>query len=116
MAERRDLFVDQGSFSEVVLGPFRDPNGAPYSLVGATARMQYRESVAAGVALLTLTTENGGIVLDEAAGKATLRFSEIATSALVVLRGVYDLEVVLADGKCRRVMQGAITFDREVTR
>lgn len=115
MATTRDLAIDQGSYQEVELGPFPGPAG-PYSLTGATARAQLRESKLAEQVLASFTTENGGIVLSASTGKATLKLDAGVTAAIIVAGGVWDLELVLADGKPRRVLQGKWTLDREVTR
>jgi hypothetical protein len=68
--------------------------------------------------VLELTTENGGITIDDAAGKVSLEISAAQTSALTMTSGVYDLEIVSDDATpvVTRLLAGKVTVSPEVTR
>lgn len=88
----------------------------PVNLTGYTARMHIRDSVDASTTIATLTTENGGITLGGAAGTVELLMAAAATSAIAVSQAVYDLEIVDTLLKVTRLLEGSITFKKEVTR
>lgn len=101
-----------------------DSAGALVNLTGYTARLTIRETYASESALISLTTENGGITLGGAAGTIALLATATQTAALVVpdspgtppsKRLVYDLELVTG-AVVRRYLQGAFIVTREVTR
>lgn len=89
---------------------------APVSLAGYTARMQVRKKLKDTSVLLTLTTENGGIVLDDATKTITLRIPAIDTATLNFQQAVYDLELETASGHVIRFAEGNISLAAEVTR
>lgn len=87
-----------------------------YPLTGHTARMQVRKYVdSTGNPLISLTTENGRISINGAAGLITLSISAADTAALTS-SGVYDLEIISSTGLVSRVIQGTFTLSLEVTR
>lgn len=86
----------------------------PHDLAGYTARMQVKTK-AGGTVLLELTTENGGIALDDALKTITLTVTATATAALAWTKGVYDLELVSASGVVTAVLSGAVTVQPEIT-
>jgi hypothetical protein len=88
----------------------------PVDLTGCTARMQVRERVNSPAALLTLTTENGGISLGGTAGTVNIFMSATATAALTWKGGVYDLEIEFGNGDVRRLLAGSVSVSPEVTR
>ena len=85
-------------------------------LTGYAARMQIRQWVDAPTALVTLTTENGGITLGGAAGTINLYLSAVATAAFGWTEGVYDLELIAPNGDVSRKLYGDVSVDPEVTR
>ena len=89
----------------------------PYTLTGYTARMYVRTSEeATGDALIELTTENGGITLNNTTKTITLLVTAAATAALDFLSGVYDLEMIASTGEVSGILKGSITVEGEVTR
>lgn len=112
-AANHDFEIEQGTTLDK---PFiwKDSTGTPVDLSGYTARMQLRPSKSSDTVLVDLTTENGGITLGGPTGEITLHFNEAITMPLLK-GGVYDVEVII-DGKVRRLIEGAITISRGVTR
>lgn len=87
----------------------------PYPLTDHTARMQVRRTVESSTVIVSLTTENGRISIDEEGGVITLTISAEDTAEFTS-SGVYDLEIIDADGNVSRVIQGSFTLVLEVTR
>lgn len=98
-----------------------DPTGQtyePYDISGYTARMQVRRTIESTTALVTLTTENGGLVINptgETTNHIRIYMSDDVTAS-ISSSGVYDLEIENADGEVSRIIQGAFTLSPEVTR
>lgn len=88
----------------------------PVDLTGCTARMQIRPDITSDEVLVELTTENGGITLGDADGTIDLYISAEDTAKVEAAIGVYDLELVTADGDVDRVLSGTVTISPEVTR
>lgn len=86
----------------------------PVDLTGYTARMSIKDKIG-GAVLHSLTTENGGIVIDPAAKTITLSIPAADTEDFTWSRGVYDLEMVSSAGKVTRIISGRIALSREVT-
>jgi hypothetical protein len=87
----------------------------PYDLTDHTARMQVRRTIDSSTVLVELTTENGRISIDGAAGEITLSMSDTVTAS-ITSSGVYDLEIIDDSDNVSRVVQGLFTLSQEVTR
>ena len=90
--------------------------GTPVDLTGFKARMAIKNRVG-GTVLYTLTTENGGIVIDAAAKLVTLNISAADTTLMTFTTGVYDLEMVsgATPAVVTALLSGRVTVTREVT-
>ncbi len=86
----------------------------PVGMAGYTARMSVKDKVG-GTELLSLTTENDGIVIDDTNKKIYMLISATDTAALTWVKGVYDLEMVSGDGVVTALLTGKITVSKEVT-
>lgn len=88
----------------------------PVDLTGATGAMQIRKRANATTADLTLTTENGGMVINQSTPWAfEIIVSPAQSSAMAITSGVYDIEITLGT-EISRVVMGAVTVSQEVTR
>lgn len=94
-----------------------DGNLTAVNLTDCTARAMIRASYDATTALISLTTENGGITLGSAAGTIALYISDEDTAALPALDkpGRWDLEIVWPDGDVTRLLMGSVSIIPEVT-
>ena len=111
-----NLEINQGATLALV-ATWSDSAGTAINLTGYTARLNVRETYASTSAVLTLTTENSGIVLGGAAGTITLAATATVTAALTApFSGVYDLELVSGGGVVTRLLEGSATISPEVTR
>lgn len=84
--------LDSSGFKTYVSGGHLVFN-SPVDLTGATARMEIKDKVG-GRTLHSLTTANGGVVIDVAGHVITLNISATDTEAFAWKAGVYDLEIV----------------------
>jgi len=113
---KHNITIYQGAtLRDVTTWKSGDP-AVPVDLTGCTARMQVRQKVESTDVLLSLTTENGGIILGGTAGTVTIYLSATATAALTWKSGVYDLEIEFGTGDVRRLLAGAVVVSPEVTR
>lgn len=89
----------------------------PVDLTGWTARSQIRSKVNSEEVLLEMTTENGGITLDNV-GNILVVIQEAGTNSLEGLkRAVFDLELVhTATGYVRNLVGGDVVIHPNVTR
>lgn len=94
-----------------------DP-AAPVDLTGASIRMQVRTHKESETALLTVSngTSGGVTITDAANGEFTVRVEAADTDDLEFPRGVYDIEIEMPDGTVNRLVEGAVTLSRQVTR
>ena len=104
-----------------------DPSGntyEPFDLRGHTARMQVRRTLESTAPIATLTTENGGLVINPYADEPfpgaeynNLQvFMTNTQTAALTSGGVYDIEIINEDGYVSRLLKGEFKFDYEVTR
>jgi hypothetical protein len=97
-----------------------DPSGEtfiPFDLNGYTARMQIRRTIESSTAMISLTTENGGIdVIPETAVNEIKLLITAANTATLETSGVYDLEIIDSLGNVSKVVRGSVTLIPEVTK
>lgn len=86
----------------------------PKDMTDYTARMSIKDRVG-GTVLLDLTTENDRILIDNAAKTITLVFEVEDTEGVDWTTGVYDLEMVSADGEVTALLTGKVKLVTEVT-
>lgn len=87
---------------------------APQDLTGYTARCAIKDKIG-GTVLKSLTTENGGIAIDQTKKTITLSLSATETAALTWKAGVYELELVSPTGVVTKLYTGKVTVSKEVT-
>lgn len=103
-------------------GTGTDP-GPLLDMEGCTARAQFRQKYGSPV-LVELTTENGGLVIGPVAGQLHIAITDEQTDALGATssplkprtNAAWDLELVYPSGDVRRLMQGAVTINPNITR
>lgn len=115
MSAKYNFCIEQGTDLKV---PFvlKNADGTLVDLSGSTVRMQLRKSYYAEEAIDTLTSANGRIFLAPAEGRFELNFPNKITEAFPVQTLLYDIELVSAGGEVRRIVEGKITVQPEVTR
>lgn len=87
----------------------------PVDLSGYTARMQIREKLDSTEVIHTLTSENGGIILDNTLKTISLYISETNTALFNFQQAVYGLELVNSTDTLV-FATGSLVLQKEVTR
>jgi hypothetical protein len=90
-------------------------DSVPVDLTTYSARMQVREKYTSKTAIVTITTENGGISLGGEEGTIDLYVSDSNTSSIVPKNYVYDLELI-SSSNVYRLIEGKFIVTPEVTR
>lgn len=88
---------------------------APIDITGYTAKMQMRVNPNSTDAVMTLTTENGGITITGATGNIALHATATQTGAINQGPYIYDLEIY-SGASVTRVVQGQAIVSAQVTR
>jgi len=88
----------------------------PIDLAGMTARMQIRSKLDSDTVLHELTTENGGIILDNTTKTIKLVIPASATTLFTFVQGVYSLEIIDSLGTVTPFAGGTVSVVKEVTR
>lgn len=123
LAGTYNITCQQGAtFSRFITMKYPDPNSPPsdptyllYDLTGYEARMQVRRTVDSTSVLVSLSTDDGSIVLGGEDGTIEITIAAEDT-ALLTSSGVYDLEIISDAGVVSRVLQGEWRLSPEVTR
>lgn len=108
---RTPLHIKQGDTYYLQM-LWEDSEGVPVDVTGCTARMQLRKDYGSPI-LLSLTTENGGIVLS--LGKIEIKIDAEDTAKLREQRMKFDLEIIYADGRVVTLVGGEYLLLYEVT-
>lgn len=129
----RDLYIEQGATFTFGFtwcreaDPPTDPPsaGEPYDITGAEVRMQIRQShrspilIDATSAGLTPMIKLGGTadpaVFDLTNGRIDVVLPDVATDLLVIPNAKYDLEIEMPNGSVRRLLQGSVTVNSNIT-
>lgn len=107
--------IDATDFSAYVPNSAQLVYHLPVDIAGYTARMQVRETADSDTVVLELTTENGGITVNNTTKTITLTATAAATSALAEMRGVYELEMIVGS-EVTLLSYGDFEISAEVTR
>lgn len=111
-----DILVDQGAtlLRSIAL---KSSAKAPVTLTGYTAVMHIREKINSSNIILTLTTSNGGIEINAAAGTVLIIATPAQTAALPDGKYVHDLELTeTSTGNVTKIIQGNLMVRAEVTK
>jgi hypothetical protein len=85
-------------------------------LEGVSARMQLRETYESPTPIISMTTENNFIAIEEGRGIITVIISSNIMETIAAKKYVYDLELIYPDNKVERLVMGTFHVRREVTR
>lgn len=107
--------VNSAGYSNYTGGGILEYN-TPVSLGGYVARMQVRKKLKDSEVVLSLTTENGGITIDNLLKVIYIKATPAQTSVLNFSQAVYDLELISPTGDIIRFAEGSLTLRAEVTR
>lgn len=113
-ASKIDITIEQGADFEQVF-QITDSDITSEELDGATAVMQFRTQFGDPTALLTLTTLNGGLVIDATNRRIASSVGWATTEAMLAGTGLYDIKLLTASGKHKRTHQGPFAVSPAVT-
>jgi hypothetical protein len=117
MAVAYNTTIDQGANWYLTV-TYQNPNGTPINITGYTAALQLRSLPSDAVAVLTLTTQNGGIAITGNTGTVNIQATATQTGAIDEGNYFYDLEIYSNTNPSitTRLIQGQIVVSAEVTR
>jgi hypothetical protein len=105
-AAELDFLIQRGDDLSHII-QLQDSTGILFPVTGYTAVFEvFSTSEMEGVPLLSLTTANGGITVNGAAGQFTLVASDASTTALTWSNGYYRMQVTSPGGITTRILQG----------
>lgn len=111
-----NIVADQGATYKCTV-VYSNAAKKPYDVTGYTARMHVRSAVASEDIIISLTSENGRIIVGTTDGRFDLYISAADTTLLPADKYVYDLEVIApVTGIVERLMMGNFVVRGEVTR
>jgi len=114
MAGQKNFEVDQNTtFSFIV--EYKDNNGLPIDLTGATAKMQVRDTKGGSKLAFTLTSPAGGITITPLLGKLSIKMTPTQTSKLFYPKSSYDIMITDSNTNKIKLLEGFITLSRSVT-
>lgn len=114
-ATRYDFTIEQGATFSLTFR-WKDTAGNIINLSGFTARAQFRYAKLDDQILLSMTTENGRIVLGGAAGTIEILLDAATTAAIDWTSARYDIELEDSAGFVTRLVEGKVKVSNEVTR
>lgn len=109
--------INEGEDFNITLTWTTGSPAAPVNLTGWSAHLQIRSNYAdfGGTIYADLSSASGGLVLGGTAGTIQVVIPASQTTTLGFNNAVYDLKMTNPSGSITRLIQGAVTFSREVT-
>jgi hypothetical protein len=114
MAGQKNFEVDQNTTFRFII-EYKDTNGDPIDLSGASAKMQVRDTKGGSKLAFSLTSPTGGIVIDSLNGKLTITMTPTQTNKLFYPKSSYDVMLVDGNGVKTKLVEGFLTLSRSVT-
>ena len=114
MAGKKNFEVDQNATFSFII-EYKDNNGNPIDLDGSSAKLQVRDTAGGSKLAFSLTSPNGGIIIDEPNGKLTIKMTPTQTSKLFYPKSSYDIMVTDSNLNKIKLLEGFITLSRSVT-
>jgi hypothetical protein len=115
MAGQKNFEVDQNATFSFII-EYKDNNGLAIDLTGASAKMQVRDTKGGSKLAFTLTSPStGGITIDAALGKLTLKMTPTQTSKLFYPKSSYDIMLTDSNSNKTKLVEGFLSLSRSVT-
>lgn len=114
MAVQKNFEVDQNTTFTFVI-QYKDSNGDPIDLTGASAKMQVRDTKGGTKLAFTLTSPASGITIDPTNGKLTIRMTPTQTNKLFYPKSSYDIMLTDSNAVKIKLVEGFLTLSRSVT-
>lgn len=114
MAVQKNFEVDQNTTFTFVI-EYKDSNGNPINLTGASAKLQVRDTKGGSKLAFTLTSPSSGITITPLLGKLTVRMTPTQTNKLFYPKSSYDLMITDSNAVKTKLVEGFLTLSRSVT-
>lgn len=114
MAVQKNFEVDQNTTFTFIV-EYKDSNGNPINLTGASAKLQVRDTKGGTKLAVSLTSPSGGITIDAVNGKLTVKMTPTQTSKLFYPKSEYDLMLTDSNFNKTKLLEGFLTLSRSVT-
>jgi hypothetical protein len=114
MAGQKNFEVDQNATFTFIV-EYKDNNGLPIDLTGATAKMQVRDTKGGTKLAFSLTSPSGGIVITPLLGKLTIKITPTQTNKLFYPKSSYDIMITDSNANKIKLLEGFMTLSRSVT-
>ena len=114
MAGQKNWEVDQNT-TYIFEAIYKDPDGDPIDLTGASAKMQVRDTKGGTKLAFTLTSPSGGITIDAPNGKLTVKMTPTQTNKLFYPKSSYDIMITDSNLNKIKLLEGFLTLSRSVT-
>ena len=114
MAGQKNFEVDQNATFTFIV-EYKDNNGLPIDLTGATAKMQVRDTKGGTKLAFSLTSPSGGIVITPLFGKLTIKMTPTQTNKLFYPKSSYDIMITDSNANKIKLLEGFMTLSRSVT-
>ena len=117
VAERVDLVIQKGAkfYQEF---QFVQDDLQPITMVGKTLKCTIKESQKSPLVLHTLTEDNGGMIMLDAAQGSFAMYIEADETNVSVDYGLYDIITIEDDyptTEIERIIEGKVTYTQRVT-
>ena len=114
MAGQKNFEVDQNATFTFIV-EYKDNNGLPIDLTGATAKMQVRDTKGGTKLAFSLTSPSGGISITPLLGKLTIKITPTQTNKLFYPKSSYDIMITDSNANKIKLLEGFMTLSRSVT-
>jgi hypothetical protein len=114
MAGQKNFEVDQNATFTFII-EYKDNDGLPIDLTGATAKMQVRDTKGGSKLAFSLTSPSGGITITPLLGKLTIKMTPTQTNKLFYPKSSYDIMVTDSNSNKIKLLEGYMTLSRSVT-
>jgi hypothetical protein len=115
MAVQKNFEVDQNATFTFQVQYTEEDEVTPISLVGASAKMQVRDTQGGSKLAVSLTSPSGGITINGATGTLTIKMTPTQTNKLFYPKSAYDIMVVDSAGNKIKLLEGFMALRRSVT-
>jgi hypothetical protein len=114
MAGQKNFEVDQNATFSFII-EYKDNNGLPIDLTGATAKMQVRDTKGGTKLAFSLTSPGGGITITPLLGMLSIKMTPTQTNKLFYPKSSYDIMITDSNTNKIKLLEGFMTLSRSVT-
>lgn len=110
-----NFIINKGTTWKLVI-TWKDSDGVVINVSGYSVKIQFRKHPNDSAVLYEMSTTNGKITLDGAAGKITCTAPKEDTASFVFLDALFDVLATSPGGEATRLLSGSVTVSPAITR